>query len=127
MATVRGEYIRLGNGPSYGGGGWPNMLEGRGCGAPFSLAVTGTATTVGAGPVVPTFDLDDTAETSARGHVRLLADADMYVEVFRSTDADWLTGVVVANRQHAYRIQAGIQEVIPVRTGDRLSFITGTL
>lgn len=127
MATVRGEYIRLGNGPSYGGGGWPNMLEGRGCGTPFSLAVTGTATTVGAGPIVPTFDLEGDGATSSRGHIRLISDADMYVEVFRADDADWLTGVAAPLHKNAYFIQSGVQEVIPVKSGDRLSFITGVL
>ena len=133
MAKVRGEFIRLGNGPSYGGGGWPNVLEGRGCATPMDLTVTGTATTVGAGPIVPSFSLDDNgasapaAANSSRGHIRLIADANMFICVFRNGDADWVAGVATPTHPHSYYIRAGIQEVIPVKTGDRISAITGTL
>lgn len=126
MARVRGEYIRLGSGPSTGGGGWPNVLEARPINN-FSIAVTGVATTVVAGPIVPAFVTDGIRAASQRGHVRLIADADMVVEVCDPQDADFATAVATVADPRSFYIQAGIQEVIPVKTGQRLSFITAAL
>lgn len=123
MAKVRGEYIRLGSGPSYGGGGWPNVLEGRPIDN-FQIEVTETATTVNNGPIVPAFTQDGGRNASTRGHVRLISDADMYLEIFDATDTE---NVVASTRDRSFFLQSGVAEVIPVITGQRMSFITGAL
>ena len=112
MARVRGEYLRLGKGADYGGGGWPGMVEGKPYGS-FTIEVTETALGGEDRQVVPEFDEYD------RGHVRLICDAICIVVIGEDPTAS-------ASDQTGYLLMPDVPEVLPVNSGELISLVTAT-
>jgi hypothetical protein len=109
MAHVRIEFVRLGIGPLHSGG-WINLIEA----APFGVAdldVGNAPTAAGDRPTAPSFG------GQGSGHARVTA---LYGSVIAVWGGDPTASETASS---GLRIEAGTVEVLPIRTGERLSFL----